>query len=230
MPPISIASPSRAGTSIPCSFSPPQATRPSGAASASAQATIGRRRSIERGILSGLTARGTGGVHAGRGAEARRLVGLEARDRHPLELPLRGLLEDHAQALERLGGLAPHPAVGADLLEAIHPRGRLAQRGQLDAGDVVALDREVVDRHGAVAAAPADRDLLDDPARAVDLADLKLGVLLPERQVQLEARGGTKADRVDARKPVVAHEVVLVRGPRGEVADEVEDLLAGRGD
>src|SRR5215218_4705496 len=123
---------------MPCSSSP-QATSPSGAASASTQAAMGRRRSIERGILGAFPARRAGGVHAGGDAETWRLVGLEPGDRGPLELAARGVLEDHAQALERLGGLAAHPAGGAKLPDSVDQRGRLAERRQLDTRDAVPL-------------------------------------------------------------------------------------------
>src|SRR4051794_40067662 len=190
---------------------------------------MGRRRGIERGILRGFPARRTGGVHARGDPEAGRLVGLVAGDRRALELAARRLLEDHPQALERLRRLAAHPARGSQLPHAIDQRGRLAQRGQLDPGHAGRLDREVVDGERAVAPAAAHGQLLDDAARAIDLSDLKLRVLLGQRRSQLEARGGPDAHRVDAREPVVAHEVVRVGGPGGEVADEVEDLLAGGG-
>ena len=67
-------------------------------------------------------------------------------------------------------------------------------------------------------------------ARPVDLGDLKLGVLLGEGRLELKARGGAEPDRVDAGEPVVAHEVIRVRRARGQIADEVEDLLPGSGD
>ena len=49
-------------------------------------------------------------------------------------------------------------------------------------------------------------------------------------RVELEASGGANPDRLHAREPVVVHEMVGVGGPGGEVADEVEHLLAGRRD
>src|SRR5215211_6690220 len=164
-------------------------------------------------------------------AEARRLVRLVPRDRRALELRALGLLEDRPQPLERLPRLAPDPAGGADLLEAVDDGGRLAEGGELHAGDVRRLACEVVDGDRAVAAAPAHPDLLDDLPRAVGLRDRQLRVLVRERRVELEAGRGADTHRLYPSQAVVVHVVVRERRPGGEVADEVEDGLArGRDD
>jgi hypothetical protein len=95
----------------------------------------------------------------------------------------------------------------------------------------VGLLGEVVDREKAVAAAAADRQLLDDPPGAVNLPDLELGVVLRERGLESEARRRALSHRVHAGQPVVVHVVVRVRRAAGEITDEVEDPLAlGRDD
>ena len=148
----------------------------------------------------------------------------------PLRRSLLRLLEEHAEAVERLARLAPHPPRRADLPKAINLRGRLAECGQLHTRDSRRLAREVVDRDGTAAAAAADPDLLDDPPRTIGLGDRELGVLVRQWGVELEASGGANPDRLHPREPVVVHEMVGVGGPAGEVADEVEHLLAGRRD
>src|SRR5918997_4653645 len=138
MPSNSSASPSRAGSSTPWSscFTPPHADSPAAMAARQSRRT---RRGMRAGILASAR------VHA----ETRRLLGLEARDRRPPQLRALGLLEDHPQTLERLLGLAAHPARRAELPEAVDHRGRLAERRELHAGGVPGLAREVVDGHGA---------------------------------------------------------------------------------
>ena len=155
------------------------------------------------------------------------LLGFVAGDGRPLRRRLLRLLEDHPEAVQRLARLAPHPSGCAELPEAIHHRGRLAVGGQLHARDARRLAREVVHRDGAVAAAATNADLLDDPPRAVRLGDRELRVLVGHRTVEPEASGGADPHRPHAGQPVVVHEVVGEAGPAGEVADEVEHVLAG---
>src|SRR4051812_24091517 len=98
-------------------------------------------------------------------AEPRCLLGLVAGDRDALERLLLRLLEDHPKAVERLARLPANPARGTDLPEAVDQGRRLAKGRELHARDARRLAGEVVDRHGAVAAAAAHADLFDDPPR-----------------------------------------------------------------
>src|SRR5919109_2920764 len=168
----------------------------------------------------------TGGVHARRSPEPRRLCRLIARDGRSLERILWRLLEDHPEPLERLLSLAAQPSGGADLLQPVDDGGRLAVGRQLHARDAAALGSEVVHGHRPVAPAATDAQLFDNTARTVRLLDLKLRILLRERSTQSKARRGANPHRVDPSQAVVPQVVVRVRGTTRKVAHEVEDLFA----
>src|SRR3954463_7117422 len=230
MPSSGSASPSRAASSTPCflSFSP-QAVTP--VARMARQSSVMTRRVMRPGILVRPSEpRPVSRVHPGVPAEPRRLVRLVAGDGGALQLHPVRLLEHHAEPVERLPGLPLDPAGRPDLLEAVHQGRRLAEGRELDPRDARGLAREVVYSDRAVAAAAAVADLLDDLPGAVGPRDRQLRVLVRERRVELEPRGGAEPDRLAAGEPVVVHVVACEGGPRREVRYEVEDLLARRRD
>src|SRR4051794_37278436 len=219
--PTSSGSPSR-----PASFSrvfsqPVRATRP--ASRQASTAILWRGSFMRRGILSP--------GDPGTLPEARRAQRLESRDADPSARRVGLLLEDHAQPLERRLELAARPAAAAELLLEGFARGpRAPVEGDLHAGEAATLARELPDDLAAAAAVAAAVQLLPDAERALGLDDRRLDVVAVAGCGEQEACTGAQPGGTRVRQAEVVHEVVAPCGTRAEVHDEVEQVLARRGD
>src|SRR3954454_19633295 len=117
------------------------------------------------------------------------------------------------------------PALPPDLLDPVEHRSRLGPERQLHSGGRACLelpdepDRDVVQT-------PTAR-VLDDLVRGVHLRDHRLHVADAGRSAGPEPRRCAAAGGVDALEAVVAGEVIDPGRAGREVADEVEDLVAG---
>src|SRR3954453_10764975 len=121
------ATPSLTCVSFPQPASSASATAHTAASVVLRARTIGSRSLLGGGAAAArrLARRWTRRVEARGLAEAGRLDRLPARDRDPPQGLVRGLLEDHPQPLERLGGVALYPPAREVLLDRVDGIGGL---------------------------------------------------------------------------------------------------------
>src|SRR3954470_17841409 len=164
-------------------------------------------------------------------AEARGLQRVEPADAGARERPVGVLLEDDPQALERALRPPLDPAAEAQLLlEPLARRAGLHPDREADPRQSAADRLEAPDDAAPRPPPPTRLRALDEPARPVGLDDRGLDPGAPHGRIELVARTGAHAARVGMRKAELRLVVVTPGHAHGEVRDQVEDLLARRGD
>src|SRR5438270_4190274 len=165
------------------------------------------------------------------GAEPGPSRGLPTGDRRPGDRCAGPLLEDRPQALERLLRPPPQPAPRAELL--LHTLARsawLAADRHVETRERAPLRGQVEDALPLASPEPAAPRRLDQPPRPVGLHYLCLDPVLVERRLQAVARRRPHSMRARVLEPEVLHVVIGPGWPRAHVGQEVEHLLARRGD